>query len=187
MITNKERVAQLIEQIKRLETLTEEIRERDIYPVSYFSQAFDMTGKIQESLQQIEIYQIELFERQQKEHQAYILSTVQQSTPTVIPVIADEIVPAEPEKQEEEVKKSGTDQRKSDYIDLKKIITLNDRFLFCRELFANDENLMNQTINELNKEDSFEASIDYLYKRFKWNWDDKYVDDFVTVLKNRFL
>ena len=251
MITNKERIEKLIEQIKRLETITEEIRERDIYPVSFFSLAFDLTNNIKEDLQQIEVYQIELFETQRKEHQAHILSAARQSVNTVIQEnvepVANNKKPAqqEPEKvltpvhsqmpdesieptvkqppllfspkemvvqanvpppvnpiqeivnpvkvsspifplQEEKKVIPASSTGRKNLIDLKKIITLNDRFLFCRELFANNENLMNQTINKLNMEESYEAAIDYLQKSFDWNFEDKHVADFTAVLKKRF-
>jgi hypothetical protein len=234
MITNKERLEKLIELIKRLELLTEEIREREIYPVSFFSQAFDITNKVQEDLHQIEISQIELIETQMKDHQAQILSTVRQpANPEIlkdanaipgkppvqpepekadIPVHDEKIsAPVEPvikqhfslftpqemttsaktpshvhssqeEKKAMPIYSSGDNKR----IDLKKMISLNDRFLFCRELFTNKEQLMNQIFSELNMVDSYEASIDYLKNRFDWNFEDQYVADFTAVLKKRF-
>ena len=93
MITNKERLEKFIELIKRLELLTEEFREREIYPVSFFSQAFDIANKIQEDLQQIEIFQIGLIENQVKEHQAQALLSVRQSANTSIP---DDLIPDSP-------------------------------------------------------------------------------------------
>ena len=244
MMTNKERIIKLIEHIKRLETITEEIQERDIYPVSFFSMAFDITNKIQEDLQQIEIYQIDLFETQKQEHQAHILSTVRQPINTVIQEdtepaqqdpnqaatlvhtnkLAEPIEPAIKQppllsSQQEVVVKENVlplansiqemaasvkasshvfpvqEENKvipaysagnKNVIELKKMIRLNDRFLFCRELFANNENLMNQTISELNMEESYDSSIDYLNKRFDWNFEDEHVADFLAILKKRF-
>ncbi|MDR0844293.1 MAG: hypothetical protein LBN71_03665 [Tannerella sp.] len=60
--------------MKTLIKLTEGIYEKEIYPVSYFSQAFDLTAKIQEDLHQTEVSQIELFGELMNEHQAQILS-----------------------------------------------------------------------------------------------------------------
>lgn len=71
-MANKENLDQLTDYIDKLKKLTENIYEREIYPVSFFSQAFDVTHKIQESLHLIETAQIELFEKQMKEHQAQI-------------------------------------------------------------------------------------------------------------------
>lgn len=71
-MANKENLDQLTDYIDKLKKLTENIYEREIYPVSFFSQAIDITHKIQDSLHLIEMAQIELFEKQMKEHQAQI-------------------------------------------------------------------------------------------------------------------
>ena len=229
MIDNKERLEKLIELIKRLELITEEIRERDIYPVSFFSQAFDIANKIQEDLQEIEIVQIELIE-----NQAQVLSSVRPSTNTSIPddlitdypkpstqpepeaapihtvgsavsikqaeavknppqlfsqeeIVAPTTVPPPVQQVQDEKKVTATSSfGRNNRIDLKKVITLNDRFLFCRVLFANNENLMNQIFSELNMEESYDTAIDYLQKRFDWNFEDKNVTDFLAILKKRF-
>lgn len=71
-MANKEKLELLTGYINKLTKLTESIYEREIYPVSFFSQAYDVTSRIQDALHQIEIDQIELFERQMKEHQEQI-------------------------------------------------------------------------------------------------------------------
>jgi len=196
MITNKERLEKLIEQIKRLEILTEEVRERDIYPISFFSQAFDISNKIQEDIQQIEVSQIELIESHVKKQQAPQLFTQQEMiAPAIVPPPSNHVqetvallIAPSPVQQVRDEKKaiSAYSSGKVDRIDLKKILTLNDRFLFCRELFANDETLMNQIFGELNMEESYEASIEYLQKRFDWDFETDTVTDFLAVLKKKF-
>ena len=198
MITNKERLEQLIEQIKRLENLTEEVREREIYPVSFFSQAFDISNKIQDDLQQIEISQIEFIEAQIKEpviKQSPPLFSQQEMDvqitvppPPVKQVQEEIIVPPPPVKQvqEEKIMIPSNLTEKKKMIDLKKMITLNDHFLFCRELFSNNDNLMTQIFNDLNMEESYETAVDYLQKRFDWNLEDKIVVDFLSILKKSF-
>ena len=209
MMANKEKLDQLREHIKRLTLLTEEISERDIYPVSFFSQAYDITNTIQEELRQIEIAQIELFEKQMKEHQAQILSFVSRpqepekpgqqenfgdtekmemqenfEEPAPPPDFSPPIFPAPPVPPILQKKKEPAGEHPR--IDLKKIITLNDRFLFCRELFANDENLMNRTIADLNNEESFDTSMDYIKNHFDWNVENDHVVDFMNCLKRSF-
>ena len=248
MITNQERLEKFIEQVQQLARFAEEIRDRDVYPVSFFSQAFDIAGKIQEDLQQIELCQIQYIANQMDERQLQILSAVRQSADSLMPeetnpvspepallpeqdaapvyagkpeqsvqpdvirapqlFTQDEMVahtketppadhvreratppvtppPAPPAREEKKATPSYLFEQKQ-LIDLKKMMTLNDRFLFCRELFANNENLMNQVLSELNREESYDASIDYLQKRFDWNFDDKNVTDFIAIVKKRF-
>ena len=195
MITNKERLEQLIEQIKRLEILTEEIRDKDIYPVSFFSQAFDIANKLPQELNQIELFQIELIEKQRKEHQAQLFSQEEMILQKeVIPPANNVQEPAIPAKvaplvhlvqEEKKVIPSHMFEQKN-LIDLKKMITLNDRFLFCREMFANNEQLMNQVLNELNMEESYNSSVEYLQKRFDWDFENKNVTNFLVILKKKF-
>ena len=260
MMTNKEKFEQLREQINKLTALTEGISEREIYPVAFFSQAYDITNTIQEQLRQIELAQIELFERQMKEHQAQILAIVpaemkekeemeevgilNQVQEGKIEEIGDpesssggkieevgeigkvgemeevgkigEIVgarianpreqgprehprhpeldsgsPISPPELDSGSPASPTSpisppSPPSPRIDLKKVMTLNDRFLFCRELFANDEKRMSQTIADLNKEATFETSMAYLQNHFDWNLEEGHAADFVVCLKKSF-
>lgn len=72
MMNNQERLEQLLRHINELEQLTNSIRGTEIYPVSFFSRAFDLTGKMQIDLHEIEMGQIELFDQQLREHQAQL-------------------------------------------------------------------------------------------------------------------
>lgn len=71
-------------------------------------------------------------------------------------------------------------------LDLKRGISLNDRFLFQRELFNNDRHAMNNLMIQLNAFDSFESVDLYLRKSMPWNFDDPVVKDFLRVLKKGF-
>lgn len=212
---NKEQLEQLIAQIKRFAELTNEISAREIYPLSFFSEAFDITHRMQELLHRMEISELTLFERQMKEHQSQIrsvgaLSTHKASTPaeTVSPP-ADErqYMPPAPLPPPPPVRtvtlppplppvskplSEKTDDRLNETIekkrlsDLRKAFSLNDRFRFCRDLFNRDENLMNRTIVELNVQTSYAASIACLKERFDWNFEDESVSAFVAILEKRF-
>ncbi|MDR2233265.1 MAG: hypothetical protein LBE56_09100 [Tannerella sp.] len=296
MMTNKERLEMLIEQIKRLATMSEEILEREIYPVSFFSQAYDIANKIQEDLHQMEVVQIELFEQQMRAHQAQIQSIPQsgfltgkhtgriEKAETAEKVNASgqaenagqgsEVGRAEIDTQSNIVGRAEIDEQvcaatgqaeivgqgntvgqvdtagkteidkqlnaagpwsavghdvsdnEEQYVekesqlvsgsnpplsepppvpvreekkstvhfltqekklaDLQKFLTLNDRFLYTRELFAGNNTLFNQTISALNQEISYEDSIEYLKRNFTWNFKDEYVIEFMGIIKRRF-
>lgn len=81
-----------------MKSLTEEICEKEIYPVSFFSRAFDLTNQMQDDLHRMEIAQIALFERQMKEHQAQILSV---SRTDKQPEAYDPVPPPTPEPADE--------------------------------------------------------------------------------------
>jgi hypothetical protein len=195
-MADKEKLDELIVQIRKLLKLTDEIYERDIYPVSFFSQAYDGTNKIQEFLKEIEAAQITLFEKHIKEHQAQIFSTpfrqdnkqgvgertetpTGKTAPDVHKQEAPPILPPPPPPivQTESVSNPQTTA------DLKKWLTLNDRFRFSRELFGGNETLMNQTLADLSRINSYDQGISYLKSRFNWDFDDEAVTGFLAILE----
>jgi len=188
-MANKETLDTLIAQIRQLLKYSEEIYENEIYPVSFFSNAFDSAGRINELLKEIEESQIALFEKQIKAHQAQILSaapilsapkaapqpvdvaptpppTETPIPPTPKPEPTPTATPIPPPAEPPAPVKTQTDA------DLKKRLTLNDRFRFKRELFNDDETLMYQTISELNRLNDYNKGVSFLTSRFNWNADE---------------
>lgn len=71
--------------------------------------------------------------------------------------------------------------------DLKKAISLADRFRFIRELFNGNGELMSTTIDELNALTSFEEVEVYLSKHFpQWDGDNSAVVDFINIVSRKF-
>lgn len=71
-------------------------------------------------------------------------------------------------------------------LDFKRSLSLNDRFLFQRELFNNDASAMNGIMLRLEAFDTYSASEQYLKEHTSWNFEDKTVKDFLDVVKRRF-
>lgn len=70
--------------------------------------------------------------------------------------------------------------------DIRKAISIGDRFLFQRELFGQNGELMQKTLDALNNLSSFEDAITYIHKHFDWDQNSGSYELFVTVLKRRF-
>ena len=70
--------------------------------------------------------------------------------------------------------------------DIRQAISLGDRFLFQRELFAGNGELMQKTLDELNVLGSLEEAMDYVADYFEWDSDSTAVQLFENVLKRRF-
>ena len=70
--------------------------------------------------------------------------------------------------------------------DICQAISLGDRFLFQRELFAGNGELMQKTLDELNALGSLEEAMDYVADNFEWDSDSTAVQLFENVLKRRF-
>ncbi len=69
--------------------------------------------------------------------------------------------------------------------DIRHAISLGDRFLFQRELFAGNGELMQKTLDSINGLHSFEEAEQYI-QRFGWEHDSPAYDQFVNVLHRRF-
>ncbi len=70
--------------------------------------------------------------------------------------------------------------------DIRQAISLGDRFLFQRELFAGNGELMQKTLDEINSFGSLSEAMDYVLNNFEWDKESTAVQLFENVLKRRF-
>ena len=70
--------------------------------------------------------------------------------------------------------------------DIRQAISLGDRFLFQRELFAGNGELMQKTLDEINSLNSLNEAMDYVLNNFEWDKESTAVQLFENVLKRRF-
>ena len=69
--------------------------------------------------------------------------------------------------------------------DIRRAISLGDRFLFQRELFAGNGEKMQKALDELNELKSLNEAVQYI-ARFEWDKDSSTYELFINVLKRRF-
>lgn len=70
--------------------------------------------------------------------------------------------------------------------DIKKAISIGDRFRFQRELFKGNGEDMNKTLNYLNQLATFEEAVSFLEAKYHWPKDNETAEDFYRILKRRF-
>ena len=70
--------------------------------------------------------------------------------------------------------------------DIRQAISLGDRFLFQRELFAGNGELMQKTLDEINALGSLNEATAYVEEHFEWDKESTAVQLFENVLKRRF-
>ena len=68
---------------------------------------------------------------------------------------------------------------------LKEGLSLNDRYLFQRELFNNNKSSLDETIATLDRFHNIKEAVDYLKANFKWNKSEA-SEKFVQLVKRRF-
>ena len=69
--------------------------------------------------------------------------------------------------------------------DIRLAISLGDRFLYQRELFGQNAELMQKTLTELNNLGSFEEAMNYI-SRFNWDSESNSYQQFIVTLHRRF-
>ena len=69
--------------------------------------------------------------------------------------------------------------------DIRKAISLGDRFLYQRELFGQNAELMQRTLTELNALSSFVEAMNYI-AHFNWDQESNSYQQFIVTLHRRF-
>ena len=70
--------------------------------------------------------------------------------------------------------------------DIRQAISLGDRFLYQRELFGQNAELMQRTLTEINGLKSFDEAMSYINSRFQWDTESNSYQQFVVSLHRRF-
>ena len=69
--------------------------------------------------------------------------------------------------------------------DIRKAISLGDRFLYQRELFGQNAELMQRTLTELDALSSFDEAVAYI-AQFNWDTESNTYQQFIVTLHRRF-
>mgnify|MGYP003290361269 CR=1 FL=1 len=111
-----------------------------------------------------------------------------QAVVEVVPVVETKVVEPAPvvEKPAPRPAPTQTSLFGSAVEDIRQAISLGDRFLFQRELFAGNGELMQKTLDELNGLGSLNEALEYVAGNFEWDKESTAVQLFENVLKRRF-
>ncbi len=71
--------------------------------------------------------------------------------------------------------------------ELRKALSLNDRFRFRRELFGNSDIRMNETLALIDAMSSFEEAEEYIFDDLGWDIENPDVAEFMKIVQNHFL
>ena len=101
------------------------------------------------------------------------------------PVVAPEPEPVKVEPVKEEVASPKAAIYGKAVDDIRLAISLGDRFLYQRELFSQNAELMQRTLTELNALHSFDEAMHYI-SRFNWDQESNSYQQFIVTLHRRF-
>lgn len=99
--------------------------------------------------------------------------------------VAEEPVKEDPAPAKEEVASPKAAVYGKAVDDIRQAISLGDRFLYQRELFNQNAELMQKTLTELNELGSFDEAIQYI-SRFGWDTESNSYQQFIVALHRRF-
>ena len=70
--------------------------------------------------------------------------------------------------------------------DIRKAFTVNDKFLFRRELFGNSAQQYDEAMNLISEMKSYDEARDYFFCQFGWDPENSQVKRFMEILSNHF-
>ena len=207
---------ELSKQIHNLEKEISAVKNHDIIPLSFFSVSIDSLHRLKVGIHEIEMIQFNLMQEHLRKTEESILAdqtekdlyknvTVEVKKTDVEEI--DEVSFKEDEEPEmEEVKEipavekleipqPATDSKVflSDIITKKKLadfgksLSLNERFMFQREIFQNNTSRMSQAMGALNEFDNLSDALNYLNSNFPIQWESEAGIIFRELLEKRFI
>ncbi len=114
-----------------------------------------------------------------------VIKEVVVEKPAVEPEPVKEESQPEPEPVKEEVVSPKAAVYGKAVSDIRQAISLGDRFLYQRELFGQNAELMQQTLTKLNELGSFGEAVAYI-NRFGWDTESSTYQQFIVTLHRRF-
>ncbi len=71
-------------------------------------------------------------------------------------------------------------------VDVRKALSLNDRFRFQRELFNNDAKYMDKVLDEISTCANLSEVLGYLKEKFNWSKENEPAMDFIKIVIKKF-
>ncbi|GEM_PF-4251312 len=193
-MTDRVEVDKLLTHLHELEQLVSGLRDKEV-PGSFFGESFELIQRISRSVYTIEQTRNSGLEQKIEEQRACIeeigarLSAEEQKVKEVATEkesIEAELIPVSKVEEKHITSLKETLERKT-VTDLRKSFSLNDYFLFKKELFGGNEEVMFRVLDSLNQESSLEKAMAYLHNEMNWDFKSDAVVAFVSHLEKRFL
>lgn len=116
-----------------------------------------------------------------------VTAPLEEPKPAVEPqpksIIEEPVIKEEPAQEEQASPKAAVYGKAVD--DIRQAISLGDRFLYQRELFGQNAELMQRTLTELNALGSFDEAMNYI-AQFGWDQESNSYQQFIVTLHRRF-
>lgn len=192
----KKEIEQYLELISVWEELFRKVKDLNTLPVSFFSASLDILDQLKSGLYEMESLQLDstdpAISLTGNSTGSLAHTGVKQINPNVptqvnsgVSTPANE--PAElPVDELDELGFLDDKISKKIYADLTKSLTINQRFMFFRDVFNGNEAKMDGTLMHLNALQTFEEAMDYLQDNHPVAWETEAGIAFKELLKKHF-
>ncbi len=104
-------------------------------------------------------------------------------------VVSDELVPSKELEVSENAEPITLEEvlQRRQAKELRKALSLNDKFRFRRELFGNSDVRMTETLALIDAMSSYEEAEDYIFNDLGWDAENPEVVEFMNIVQKRFL
>jgi hypothetical protein len=175
------KIGQCLKEVQELEKSFREAQNREILPISFFSSSIGLLNRLKTEIYEIETLQLHVMEEHlkrrendwdeitelRKTDESTELKAVEEKTVPSVNVLADTIT------------------RKIN-LDFGKSLSLNDRFMFQRDLFRGNSDEMNQAFAQLNAFQSQDEVLKFLNEKYDIPWKSDSGIAFKELLDKRF-
>ena len=199
----EERIAALEAELASLEAEMDELKNRPIPEPQVVEKVVEKIVEVEKPVEVIKEVPVEVVKEVIVEKKEEPAEAAPIAEPVVEPEIPEEPVAepesvAEPEPEPVQEEPAKEEQAKEEQAspnavlygkavdDIRKAISLGDRFLYQRELFGQNAEMMQRTLTELNELGSYEEAILYINKHFEWDTESSTYQQFLVTLHRRF-
>ena len=162
----RKEIEQYLEQISTLEESFRSARDLDTLPVSFFSISLDVLNQLKDGLYDLESLQLQMVSTQVNELAEF----------KDIKEVKDNVSGFWSGKISKETR-----------ADLTKSLTINQRFMFLKNIFKGNEAEMNETFAHLNTLKTLEDALAYLDNEYPVQWRTEQGIAFKELLEKHFV
>ena len=179
-IQNK--IEQYLSEIRELETLFSEAQVKEVIPLSFFSYAIDILCSLRTGIFEIEAIQLQMMQEHLKkpEPEWYEEKEFKEiETPPELLIKEEKVTPVINVLADTIGRKISSDFSKS--------LSLNDRFMFQRDLFHGNAYEMNQVFTQINEFQSLNEVLKFLNDNYSIPWSSDSGIALKELLDKRFV
>ena len=191
----KDKIEQNLEILRELERAFIEAKGKEMLPISFFSSSIDTVNRLKTGIYNIETLQLQMMQEHVEKVKQEVEEEYEVRGIEDVKVVKriEELKEVRRIEEVKEVRREKEDNKVfADTIsrkvrpDIGKSLSLNDRFMFQRDIFHGNANEMNKMFAQLNTFQTLNDALDFLNGNYTINWESDAGLAFRELLDKRF-